>query len=350
MFPQDPKECPVCKCQEPKGIEVRDGGQRVSLDCPRCGGRFTITHIAVNTARMDGVAFKLCAWLRDCFERGLAVPEIDRKTFKDIEAMFPRYSLSEKQEQLLRACLRRTGSPGHPVFLVSHLDYPLAWAQDEKEFNFLVHSLIENKWIHRTNGPEDAGSIEADWAFMIVVTQQGWAIAEDRQNGTEFMRMAIAEARKCRAEDGRIHPMVGAVVVKDGKLLGTAYRGELTPGEHAEFTVLEKKLGNQIVAGSTVYTTLEPCTSRNNPKIPCADRLIERRVAKVVIGILDPDDRIRGKGQMRLRDAGITTELFPPDLMAEVEDINRAFIREKKNKPRLKSTTGTGERHDSGVS
>jgi pyrimidine deaminase RibD-like protein len=120
--------------------------------------------------------------------------------------------------------------------------------------------------------------------------------------------------------------MVGAVVVKNGELLGVAHRGE-APGNHAEFTALEKKLANSAVAGATVYTTLEPCTTRTHPKVPCADRLVERRVARVVIGMLDPDERIRGRGVQRLRDGDIRIDFFPHDLMKEVEDLNREFTR-----------------------
>ncbi len=151
----------------------------------------------------------------------------------------------------------------------------------------------------------------------------------------EFARLAIEEARKSVPEsDGRPHPKVGAVVVKDGKVLSAAHRGEV-PGNHAEFIALERNLSDAAVAGATVYTTLEPCTTRNRPKIPCADRLIERKVARVVIGILDPDERIRGKGQRKLSNAGIATALFPHDLAMEVEELNREFTRfcEKQSPP-----------------
>lgn len=112
----------------------------------------------------------------------------------------------------------------------------------------------------------------------------------------KFARLAIEEARHSVPEDGRVHPKVGVVVVKDGRVLATAHRGEF-PQCHAEFVALEKKLPEISLAGSTVYTTLEPCTSRNHPKVPCATRLAERKVARVVIGMLDPDDLISGRGQ-----------------------------------------------------
>lgn len=142
-----------------------------------------------------------------------------------------------------------------------------------------------------------------------------------------FIEQAIEAAQKCISEVGKTSPMVGAVVVKNDEVLGVAHRGQRAPGDHAEFTVMEKMLGKELVAGSTVYTTLEPCTTRNHPKLPCADRLIERKVARVVIGMLDPNPSICGKGVRRLRDANIATELFPPDLAAKVEEQNRTFRR-----------------------
>lgn len=144
----------------------------------------------------------------------------------------------------------------------------------------------------------------------------------------EFMRLAISEARNSKSEDERVHPRVGAVVVKNGVKLATAHRGEIL-GNHAEFTALETKLGEELTSGATVYTTLEPCTTRNHPKVPCAHRLVERKVSRVVIGMVDPDQRISGKGILELRKANIEVDLFPKELMAEVEEINREFIRSK---------------------
>lgn len=154
-------------------------------------------------------------------------------------------------------------------------------------------------------------------------TPAGFQFTEDDHR---FALMAVEEARKSVGEDGRTHPKVGAVIVAGRQVLASAHRGEI-PGCHAEYIALEHKLRDKSIAGATVYTTLEPCTERNHPKIPCARRLVERKVKRVVLGSLDPNPVIRGHGQLILRDANIITDFFPPDLMAQVEELNRDFIR-----------------------
>ena len=91
-----------------------------------------------------------------------------------------------------------------------------------------------------------------------------------RGRDEEFCRAALAEARKSILEDDG-KPMVGVAVAKDGNLLAVAHRGEI-PKNHAEYVALELKLRDAVLAGASVYTTLEPCTKRNHPKIPCAER------------------------------------------------------------------------------
>jgi pyrimidine deaminase RibD-like protein len=148
---------------------------------------------------------------------------------------------------------------------------------------------------------------------------------EDRK----FAEIALEMARQSKAEDDRPHPSVGALVVKDGKELARSFRGEF-PKNHAEMIALERKLAESEVSGSTVFATLEPCTTRNHPKVPCAERLAERKVKRVVIGMLDPNPKICGRGVLILRRHGVEIELFDPDLMTRLEELNRDFSRQFK--------------------
>ncbi|MEO5770334.1 MAG: deaminase [Polyangia bacterium] len=154
----------------------------------------------------------------------------------------------------------------------------------------------------------------------------------------QYMVRAIELARQCRSERGKISPKVGAVIVRGRKIVGEAFRGEQRPGDHAEFTLLERKLSQETLAGATLYTTLEPCTSRNPPKIACAERIVERRIRRVVIGVLDPNDRIRGRGELRLREAGVEIARFDSDLMPQIEELNRDFARQHATGARRRRT------------
>jgi pyrimidine deaminase RibD-like protein len=142
----------------------------------------------------------------------------------------------------------------------------------------------------------------------------------------DFMKLAVQNARLSKNEDksGR-YPKVGAVVVKDGQVIATGFRGE-KPKSHAEYVALEINGKDKVMAGSTVYTTLEPCTKRGRGKIPCAERLVSRQVERVVIGMLDPNKEIRGKGEWHLQEHGIKIGRFDPDFIREIRELNRGFI------------------------
>ncbi len=127
------------------------------------------------------------------------------------------------------------------------------------------------------------------------------------------------------------------------------------PDMSPEFYLLEKKLKSGILANATVYTTLEPCFKRGDGKTPCAERLAGRRVGRVVIGMLDPDPTVHGKGQMHLLKAGIHVHNFDPDLTNQILEMNREFIDDRRT-PRFvitshpdNSSNLTGETLISGI-
>lgn len=152
------------------------------------------------------------------------------------------------------------------------------------------------------------------------------------------MQAAIEASRKSKVDESGSVPRVGAVAVIRNEIVGTAYREEIEVGQHAEYILLEKHLHSVPLTEATIYTTLEPCTERGRtqegkPKIPCLERLISRKVNRVVIGMLDPNPIVRGLGFRKLRLANIRTDMFPNDLMSEIEDINRNFIRAIEHNP-----------------
>lgn len=147
------------------------------------------------------------------------------------------------------------------------------------------------------------------------------------QRDIRFMQEAIREAANSKSKDPR-DPKVGAVIVKDGKVLDKAYRGETGKGHHAEFVVLQKKLRSKdLLKGATLYTTLEPCTTRKHDKLPCVDWIVRKEIGRVVMGILDPNPNICGRGYWRLWDAKILVEFFPPELARKIVEENRPFIQ-----------------------
>jgi pyrimidine deaminase RibD-like protein len=157
------------------------------------------------------------------------------------------------------------------------------------------------------------------------------AVVDPTADDLTFMRLAIRESRESVQEPGRPDPSprVGVVIVKDGSIIAQAHRNER--GEHGEYVALQKHLGGRGTAvGSTVYTTLEPCTERGPGKTPCAEWLIQNAVAKVWIGILDPDPRIQGHGVRNLQAARIEVQMFPIALNREIEALNAAFIQHRK--------------------
>ena len=142
----------------------------------------------------------------------------------------------------------------------------------------------------------------------------------------QLMEVAVEISRRCVSEPGKVSPRVGAVIARNGVLLDFAYRGEVKPGEHAEYTLLERKLPKARLSGAVLYTTLEPCTHRNHPKVACCDRVIDRGLKRVVIGTLDPNPIVCGMGELKMQEASIEITRFDPDLVPTIRALNESFV------------------------
>jgi diaminohydroxyphosphoribosylaminopyrimidine deaminase/5-amino-6-(5-phosphoribosylamino)uracil reductase len=133
-----------------------------------------------------------------------------------------------------------------------------------------------------------------------VATTPPAASAEDER----FMALALALGRRGLGNTWP-NPAVGAVIVKDGVILG---RGWTQPGgrPHAEVEALRR--AGRAARGATLYATLEPC-SHTGKSPPCADAIIKAGIARVVSALEDPNPEVAGQGHERLRGKGIAVDV-----------------------------------------
>jgi len=154
-------------------------------------------------------------------------------------------------------------------------------------------------------------------------------------NPRTFMELAVEEMKKSIAEqrDNKASPKVGAVLVsEEGEVLGRAHRGELREGDHAEYTLLDRKFRDKNVSGCFLFATLEPCApgSRKFPKLGCAERVVNARIKKIWVGIEDPDPTVDRKGIKYLEDSGVEVEMFDRDLQKIINTENEEFLSQAK--------------------
>lgn len=136
----------------------------------------------------------------------------------------------------------------------------------------------------------------------------------------EYMKLAIEIAKK---GVGWVNPnpMVGAVIVKEGRVIGQGYH-KCYGGNHAEVNAFENLCENP--EGGTIYVTLEPC-SHYGKTPPCVDKIIKNKISKVVIGALDPNPLVVGNGIKVLEEAGI--EVVTGVLEEECKKLNEIFMK-----------------------
>ncbi|MDI3256176.1 MAG: bifunctional diaminohydroxyphosphoribosylaminopyrimidine deaminase/5-amino-6-(5-phosphoribosylamino)uracil reductase RibD [Kyrpidia sp.] len=135
----------------------------------------------------------------------------------------------------------------------------------------------------------------------------------------QWMRWALQLAASARGQTSP-NPMVGAVIVKDGEIVGQG--AHLKAGEpHAEIHAL--RMAGHRARGAVMYVTLEPCDHHGRTP-PCSRALIEHGVARVVAAMVDPNPLVAGRGVRRLREAGVEVTVGVLEEQARV--LNRGFI------------------------
>lgn len=136
-----------------------------------------------------------------------------------------------------------------------------------------------------------------------------------------FIRHCLTLAEKGRGKTG-INPMVGAVLVRQGKIIAEGLHSEYGL-PHAE-RVLLSKFESGILPSDILYVNLEPCCHRNKKTPPCTDIIVERGVKTVVYGMKDPNPAVSGKGIEYLNKKGV--QVIGPVLEQECKRLNRGFV------------------------
>ena len=157
---------------------------------------------------------------------------------------------------------------------------------------------------------------------MKVVTKNE-AVNDEQDLDLYFLDVALELAAK---GEGQVkpNPLVGAVIVKDGVIVGQGFH-RYEGVKHAEVLALEQ--AGSLAIGATVYTNLEPCCHRGAGKRtpPCTDALIEGQVKRVVCCTTDPNPRVNGRGLATLREAGIAVTVGPRTSAARI--LNAEYLR-----------------------
>lgn len=135
-----------------------------------------------------------------------------------------------------------------------------------------------------------------------------------------YMRIAIDLAKSAEGLTSP-NPIVGAVIVKDGKIVGKGYHKKAGL-PHAEVSALRQ--AGKLAEGATLYVSLEPCNHFGRTP-PCTDAVIKSGIKKVVIAMIDPNPINNGKGLRRLKENGVRTKVGI--LKEEAKSINRPYIK-----------------------
>ncbi len=144
-----------------------------------------------------------------------------------------------------------------------------------------------------------------------------------QKEDTKYMRRCLQLAA-CGADGARPNPMVGAVIVCDGRIIGEGYHVRCGEG-HAEVNAFAsvRPANEALLHEATIYVSLEPCAHYGKTP-PCAELIIRKGVRRVVVGCVDPFARVQGRGIAMIREAGIDVTVGV--LERECRELNRRFF------------------------
>lgn len=145
----------------------------------------------------------------------------------------------------------------------------------------------------------------------------------------KFMRRCLQLAQKGEGFTSP-NPMVGSVIVHNGKIIGEGYHRQFA-GSHAEVNAVLSVKDQGLLSSSILYVSLEPCAHHGKTP-PCAELIIEKKIPKVVIAVSDPNPKVSGRGIEKMQKAGI--DVTTGILRKEAEELNRAFfVNQLYNRP-----------------
>lgn len=179
--------------------------------------------------------------------------------------------------------------------------------------DFSIRSTNRNSFIRFQFSPKIEKEIYPGWFTKSYLRSMG----RDEQ----FMNRAIQLA-KLGIGKTNPNPLVGAVIVHNDIIIGEGYHQKF--GEaHAEVNAINSVIDQSILPASTIYVTLEPC-SHFGKTPPCADLICSKQFKRVVIGSLDPHEKVSGKGVQKLREHGIEVEVGVQE--KECRALNKGFL------------------------
>lgn len=216
------KPCPVCKLDDQEILAQRDGGDKVTYKCARCG-EFTISRTAEAVAGRSAKSARLSGWLRERTMAGIEIPMLTTTFIEEVLRTLPDYKPLEKQQKLLRAIEGLTDYPGHEVILIPEHEAALAWAENKKEFEFYVKSLVDRGFLAFSDPKKRT---IRDPLYSLYITSRGWEYLETVQSN----QLAKSQAFVAMSFDVALRPIYDNAIAPAIESTGyRPYRVDATP-------------------------------------------------------------------------------------------------------------------------